>query len=84
MVAARPTMRHGLFRAAFCRGLCVARPRRCSSAQKGGRVAIYIFGHVSYSDVFDERHRTNFLQICRWDTKDNFGTVNLGRHNEAT
>lgn len=46
--------------------------------------ALYVWGLVSYRDVFDIEQTTKFCQVIFWTTDTNiFGTY-ISRHNEAT
>jgi hypothetical protein len=52
--------------------------------RRGNKRKMYIYGTVHYKDIFGLSHYTNFCQYCFWDVKDNFFTMNISRHNDAT
>lgn len=55
-----------------------------SEIKETGPRKLFLYGTVKYRDVFENWHYTNFCKFGSWDVKDNFQTVNVQRHNDAT
>lgn len=50
----------------------------------GAGAALYVWGIVTYSDVFGESHYTKFCQLITWGSKDTIWATYIARFSEAT
>lgn len=54
------------------------------AANGRGTQAMYLYGTVFFTDVFNEQQHVNFCSFGVWDVGGRFSTRNTNRHNDAT